>query len=97
MIVRVANTPDKDTVVSTQSVEKYGLSSQCHERAVAEPGGLSDVSRGFGPVWVMRMGSWRRRFWFWDPVTNFETKVVWTDGREVVQQHVLRYAGEDER
>ena len=36
--------------------EEMGLSAQRHERAVAEPGGLSDVSRGFGLLWVCVWG-----------------------------------------
>lgn len=46
-------------------------------------------------MWVCGWGVGEAGWGFLEPVRSFETMVVWTDGREVVQQYVLRYGGDD--
>lgn len=93
MIVTVADTPDKDTVINTQSVERWGY--RLNVTNVPLPSQVDYLTyRGVLGLCGDAYGELARRVGFWDPVTDFETMVVWTDGREVVQQHVLRYAGE---
>ena len=93
MIVQVADSSDKDRPINYESVESYGL----HLNVTNVPlSGQRDyfTDRGVLNICAYAYGQLSKRLGYGtQPITNFESTLVWTNGTEVIQQHVLRYEG----
>ncbi|KAL8768859.1 MAG: hypothetical protein Q9209_005040 [Squamulea sp. 1 TL-2023] len=91
MIVKVSDLP-KDTFVNYHRIEPLGY--RLNVTNVPLPG--QDVyltNRGVLNLCAHAYGQAAMRLGYNDPITNFETMLMWTNGTVLIQQHVLRYEG----
>ncbi|KAI4269475.1 MAG: hypothetical protein LQ337_007256 [Flavoplaca oasis] len=92
MIVMVSDFSDKDKTINYQRAGKYGYDfNVTHVPLPGKEGYLTN--RGVLNMITRAYGELTEALGFFDPVTNFETVLVWTNGTEVVNHHVLRYGG----
>ncbi|KAL6716079.1 hypothetical protein ACLMJK_005645 [Lecanora helva] len=92
LIVKTADIPDKDTSFSYETVEDEGY----HLNVTNVPLGPFSYLTGRGVLNVagraLREVTKRLNYGI-PPISNFETTLVWTNGTDVLAQHVLRYEG----
>ncbi|KAI4262029.1 MAG: hypothetical protein L6R42_002784 [Xanthoria sp. 1 TBL-2021] len=93
MIVMVSDISYKDTIFNYQSVEKLGyhlnvtnVPSRSQRDYLTNRGGLNLCAHAYE-----ELSRWPG--YGINPITDFETTLVWTNGTDLVQQHVLRYEG----
>ncbi|KAI4191171.1 MAG: hypothetical protein L6R41_000308 [Letrouitia leprolyta] len=92
-IVKVSVITNKDVPINNQSVEQEGY----HLNATNVPlAGQRDylTNRGVLNLCKHAHGELEERLGYGiNPITSFETVLVWTNGTDLVQQHVLRFEG----
>ncbi|KAL8703603.1 MAG: hypothetical protein Q9201_003228 [Fulgogasparrea decipioides] len=93
IIVRVSDVSNKDTTINWQTVEEDGyhlnvtnVPLQSQKYYLTNRGVLNICAHAYGEM-TGRLGYGTK------PMTNFETYLLWTNGTEVIQQHVFRYEG----
>lgn len=95
LIVQVSDISDKDISINSQSVEDSGyhlnvtnVPSQSQRDYLTNRGVLNLAS------YACRELTERLDYGV-DPITSFEATLLWTNGTDAIQQHVLRYEGSD--
>lgn len=93
LIVQVSDISDKDLTINSQSVEESGY--HLNVTNVRLPGQMDYLSnRGVLNLCSNAYKMLTRRLGYGiEPVTSFESTLLWTNGTDAIQQHVLRYEG----
>ncbi|KAL8684285.1 MAG: hypothetical protein Q9224_006465 [Gallowayella concinna] len=92
-IALVSDLSDKDITINYQRLEPYGY----HLNATNVP--LQSQVDYFTNRGVLNLCAYAYRQLSErlgsgiEPITNFETTLLWTNGTDIIQQHVLRYEG----
>ncbi|KAL8676370.1 MAG: hypothetical protein Q9186_007102 [Xanthomendoza sp. 1 TL-2023] len=92
-IALVSDLSDKDITINHQRLEPYGYNLnatnvplQSQVDYLTNRGVLNLCAHAYGEL-SERLG------YGIEPITTFETTLLWTNGTDVIQQHVLRYEG----
>ncbi|KAL8814529.1 MAG: hypothetical protein Q9223_006256 [Gallowayella weberi] len=92
-IALVSDVSDKDIPINYQRLEPYGyrlnvsnVPLQSQVDYFTNRGVLNLCAHAYGQL-TERLG------YGIEPITNFETTLLWTNGTDAIQQHVLRYEG----
>ncbi|KAL8851887.1 MAG: hypothetical protein Q9221_003210 [Calogaya cf. arnoldii] len=103
MIIQIADQGERDTTINWRDVEKYGY--HLNVTYVPIPGSQRYLTnRGVLNLCAYAYGELTERLGYGtQPVTNFETTLVWINatgpgtgtGIDFVEQHVLRYEGQE--
>ncbi|KAI4176946.1 MAG: hypothetical protein LQ343_000803 [Gyalolechia ehrenbergii] len=92
-IVMVSDVADKDVTINSKSAETAGYHLNVTNVPVAGQGHYF-TSRGVLNLCAHAYGELSERLAYGSkPIRNFETTLVWTNGTDLIQQHVLRYEG----
>ncbi|KAL8726785.1 MAG: hypothetical protein Q9181_005924 [Wetmoreana brouardii] len=93
MIVRVSDVSDKDTIINYQNLEKDGYHLNVTNVPLQSQRDYL-TSRGVFNICVHAYGKLTKRLEYGiSPITSFETFLLWTNGTDLIQQHVFRYEG----
>lgn len=92
-IVKVSDISDKDMTIDSQSVESLGY--HLNVTNVPLPGQQDYLTnRGVLNICAYAYGQLLKRLGYGiQPITNFEITLLWTNGTDLFQQHVMRYEG----
>ena len=92
MIVMASDYSDKDQTINYLQAGKYGYDFNVTRVPLPGQDGYL-TNRGVLNLCTRAYGELTEKLGYFDPVTSFETVLVWTNGTEVVNHHVLRYEG----
>ncbi|KAL9638887.1 MAG: hypothetical protein Q9204_001334 [Flavoplaca sp. TL-2023a] len=92
MIVMVSDFNDKDQTINYQQAGKYGYDFNVTNVPLPGQDGFL-TNRGVLNLCTRAYGELTEQLGYFNPVSNFETVLVWTNGMEVINHHVLRYGG----
>ncbi|KAL9629430.1 MAG: hypothetical protein Q9204_005277 [Flavoplaca sp. TL-2023a] len=92
MIVMVSDFSDKDKTINYQHAGKSGYDFNVTNVPLPGQDGYL-TNRGVLNLCTRAYGELTEQLGYFNPVTNFEMVLVWTNGTEVINHHVLRYGG----
>ena len=93
MIVKVSDSDDKDSGISYQTLGKEGY--HLNVTNIPQQNQLLYLSnRGVLNLCAYAYGQLAKRLGYGiEPITHFEATLVWTNGTDLINHHVLRYEG----